>query len=239
MTWAAIAGGAAAVGGNLLSSWMGSQATGAASDKMSKAQLWAMQQQMEMYYQGRRDTAPWRKAGQWGVNQLRDLIGKGPGEYQKSPYYDFLMQQGTQGLERGAAARGKQFSGAENKALMGYGQNLASTDYDNWLNRWYKSLTPYQSLAGLGQTSAENAASRGMQQGQQMGNYIGNWGEAKAAGTLGQANTWSNFGQWGGNQLANLLMMLKGGGGRTLSDMYGSENVWKEPNYGQGLYGGY
>ena len=45
--------------------------------------------------------------------------------YQKSPDYEFLQTEGTKSLERGAAARGKQLSGAEDKALVKFGQNLA------------------------------------------------------------------------------------------------------------------
>ncbi len=142
------------------------------------------------------------------INQLAlpSTWGDWADKYKASPSYNFLMQQGTQALERGAAARGKQLSGGEQKALVGYGQNLASTDYQNWLNQWYQSLTPWQSLAGLGLTSAQQTAQAGIQTGQGVAQTTQNYGTAQAAGTLGATSPYAQTMQWGGNQLANMYM---------------------------------
>lgn len=64
--------------------------------------------------------------------------GARPGEYEASPYHNWLLAEGTRGLERGAAARGGQLSGAEQKALMEYGQNLAGSERQRWLDNWYR-----------------------------------------------------------------------------------------------------
>jgi len=209
MTWAAIGVGAGSTllsaGGNYLSSLTGANASRDASHAMARAAEEARRQQADQYWQNIAMMAPWRRAGKKALNQLTGMLKAGPGEYEKSPYYDFLMEQGTEGLERGAAARGSQFSGSQAKALTKYGQNLASTDYDNWLKRWYQSLTPYQSLAGVGQTTSGQMAQMGSESANQISNYMMQGGQAQAAGQLGQANAWAPFYQWGGNQAANLL----------------------------------
>lgn len=138
---------------------------------------------------------------------LMGMIERGPGEYEESPYYNFLLEEGTRGLERGAAARGGQLSGAEGKALTEYGQNLASTDYGNWLNRYYQSLGPYQSLAGVGQTAATSTAQAGMQAAGGQANALLAGGQAQAAGIMGRYAPYGNLLNWGGNQLMNYYMM--------------------------------
>jgi len=207
MTWAAIAGGGAALGGSLISGLFGSNA----ADESSDAQEDALGLQRSMYNQGRADLAPWRRRGRQATTALWQRMKAGPGEYEKSPYYDWLQQQGTQALERGAAARGNQFSGAEQKALTQYGQNLASTDYDNWLNRWYKSLTPYQNMSSMGLQAAGASAGQSLQGANMLGNTMAGIGETRAAGQL----NWGNTAQQGGNQLADLLYRILGNQGTT------------------------
>jgi hypothetical protein len=177
-----------------------------AADESSGSQEDALALQQSMYNQGRSDLAPWRNRGGKAQNALWKMIKAGPGEYQKSPYYDWMQQQGTQALERGAAAKGSQFSGAEQKALTQYGQNLASTDYDNWLNRWYKSLTPYQSMSSMGLQAAGTSAGQALQGANMMGNTMAGIGETNAARQLGYGAT----AQQGGNQLADMLYRLLG-----------------------------
>ncbi len=125
--------------------------------------------------------------------------------YKASPYYNFLLGEGTKAIERGAAARGKLISGAENKALLEYGQGMASTDYDKWLSRWYQSLTPWQSLAGLGLTATGGVTQAGLQTASNVGTNALTASTAQAAGTLGQANAWAPVLQWGGKQAGNYL----------------------------------
>ncbi len=135
-------------------------------------------------------------------------------KYQKSPYYNFLLQEGTNALEKGAASKGKLFSGQQQKGLAQFGQNLASTDYDAWLRRWYQSLTPLQSLAGLGQTTGSQLGALGAQSATAQGNALQTAGVYSAAGKLGQANTMANTMGSQSNQLMNLLGQsgLFGGG---------------------------
>ena len=168
-----------------------SEASKKASEAQRKGAGQATQAQLEMYYQGREDIAPWRKKGKWALRELRGKIKAGPGEFEESPGYQFRLAEGIKARERGAAARGNVLSGAQEKDLMRFGQGLATEDYDNWLRRYYQSLGPYQSMAGLGQTSAVQTAQMGQQTGQSIGqNYLAA-GRARASGYINQANIMS------------------------------------------------
>jgi len=115
----------------------------------------------KMYEQNRADIAPWREAGSNAVKTLLDKINAGPGSYTESPGYQFRLGEGLKSIDRTAAAKGGALSGSAIKAAQRYAQDYATNDYDNYLSRYYQSLTPYQSLAGLGQTSAGQTASLG------------------------------------------------------------------------------
>lgn len=224
MSWVAVA----IIGSAAIGAAAGSYASGKAAKAQTQAAQTAAGTQLSMFQQQREDLAPWREAGGRAVNALEGLVKAGPGTYQKSPYYDFLLGEGTKALERGASARGRQLSGAQGKALTQYGQNLASTDYDNWLKRWYQSLTPYQSLAGLGQTAGIQTGLGALQTGQGVAGSQLAAGQAQAAGQLGQIQPWVNTLNYGTNQLANYYMMNRMG-------MFGNQTpAYSSQPYGYG-----
>lgn len=97
---------------------------------------------------------PYRETGEEALVTLADLVAKGPGAFKESPGYQFRLQEGVDALERTAAAKGRQLSGRQMKDVLTYGQELASTEYDNFLNRYYKSLQPHTTLAQMGLTAA-------------------------------------------------------------------------------------
>jgi hypothetical protein len=127
--------------------------------------------------------APWRTAG--STNALTILTAKtnaGPGEFTKSPGYEFRLAEGTKAINNSAAARGNALSGAAVKALTRYGQDYATNDYQNFLANYYNSLIPYQNLSNTGLT----AASGGTTSNNQMA-------VANSGLTSNQANTNSNL----------------------------------------------
>lgn len=277
MAWPLIIAGAATVA----SAYIGSQAAGRASSAQTSAARRATDAELEMFYQGRADMAPWREAGQWALgyqqdpvktgpmlgfydwmkeegrsefkppqrqqqwqpileaqsrdagdsserqqqqqpsidpNQyayqayvddwkqkqgtftpsdefregsLLDRIDKGPGKFKKSPGYKFRLKQGVKAMERGAAARGNVLSGAQQKDLTRFGQQHATADYDNFLRRYYDSLKPLQSMAGVGQTTASQGAAYGGQVGRSIGQNYLTAGQARASGYINQANVLS------------------------------------------------
>ncbi len=65
------------------------------------------------------------------------------------PGYQFRLGQGEQALQQGAAARGTLNGGATQKAILGYGQDYASNEFNNVYNRDLTSYnTNYQSALG-------------------------------------------------------------------------------------------
>ena len=54
------------------------------------------------------------------------------------PGYQFRLQQGVNALDKSASSKGLLQSGAQAKAITGYGQNLASQEYQNAYDRAYQ-----------------------------------------------------------------------------------------------------
>ena len=144
--------------------------------------------ELEMFYQGREDTAPWREAGENALAKLTAKIDAGPGKYTKSPGYAFRLAEGEKAIERSAAARSGVLSGRTAKALTRYGQDYATDDYDNFLARYYDSLKPLQSVAGVGQTTASQDAAQGNAVASRVGQNIIGAGDAEAGGYIDSAN---------------------------------------------------
>jgi hypothetical protein len=102
-----------------------------------------------------------------------------------SPDYQFAFQEGNRAVNAGLAARGLSNSGRAMKELTRYGQGAASQQ----LNTYRNALA---AMAGVGQTTAANLGSQGMQAGQIIGQAKQNSADARASGYLGQGNAWSN-----------------------------------------------
>jgi hypothetical protein len=115
---------------------------------------------------------------------------------QYSPAYQFQLEQGRQGVLNGDASGVGSLSGAAQKDLIGYNQNLASTAFNNAFNQYQsQQQNIYNRLFGLsqlGQTSAANTGAAGSSLiGQGVMPAIANVGAAQAAGQVGVANAWS------------------------------------------------
>lgn len=181
----------------------------AASQQMSAAnQMFKLQQQQRA--QSRKDIkgatnkasaglAPWRAAGVNALGSLQDKINAGPGEFEKSPGYQFRLDEGQKALERSASARGGALSGAAVKGAMRYGQDFATNDYDNFLRRYYESMAPLERMSGQGynaavqqgnfqQQGARDLDTSGRASTNQMGDATKYYGESEAGGTMNAAN---------------------------------------------------
>ena len=145
----------------------------------------------------------------------------------------FGLDQGTQGLERQAAASGSQLSGATLKALTRYGNDYGSTKAQGAYERFNNNQTnQYNRLAGLsgtgqqqvnqigaaGQNFANNAGNYLVNAGQSMGNRTIDAGNARASNYIAQGQTWGNA----LNSLANI---------------YGQNNMLNQPRAGDSYKG--
>jgi hypothetical protein len=198
MSGVAVAVGVAAVAGAAISADASRKASNTAADAAANAAQVQKQATDEsvaeigrQYDLSRADLAPWREAGTNALMKIQEAL-KDPTAYTRSPGYDFRLSEGQKAVERSAAARGNLLGGATQKALTRYGQDYATSEYDNYLNRFYN-------LAGIGQ----NATNTGVQAGNQaagntanvlmgganaVGNSLISGGNAVAGGAINQAN---------------------------------------------------
>jgi hypothetical protein len=100
-------------------------------------------------------------------------------------------------------------SGGALKAAQRYGQEMGSQEYQNAFNRYQTEqqsrLNPLQSLAGLGQTGAQNIGSAAQQYGVNVGNIGMGAGAAQGnalmAGAQARGSAYQGIGQSFGNLL--------------------------------------
>lgn len=216
---AALIGGGAAILGGALASRGASQAAStqaAATQEATDAQERMFERQVQL-------SEPWRAAGEQALNRLVPLATQytpfGMDQFQADPGYAFRLAEGQKALERSAAARGGLMSGATGKNLLRYGQEMGSQEYQNAFNRYQAEraaqLQPLQSLAGVGQTSANTLTNAAGVMGSNIAEGLGSAAAARASGYVGGANaltsglgTYLNY-----SQGQNMLAALRGGGG--------------------------
>jgi hypothetical protein len=123
--------------------------------------------------------------------------------YQNSTGYQFQLGQGTQAINANAATTGMLNSGANAKALEGYGQNLASTTFGNYLSQLgglnaAQGATAQAGQNMLGQVATVGTASGGaaanaiLQGGAAQGNYLAGLG-GSIGNALGGASSTNNI----------------------------------------------
>lgn len=184
--------------------------TDKAARRITRATEASTAEQQAMFERMWNALEPYREAGVYGVNQLQRLLEEGPGEFTGDPGYRFRVGEGTKSIERSAAARGGLLSGRTGKALTRYGQDVASGEYQNFLNRYYQKLNPYMALAGTGQQATTTGAGMGMQTAQNVGqNYLAG-GQARASAYMAPKNFLMDVAGKGLNALI-LSQYLKGG----------------------------
>lgn len=208
---------AAIIGSSLLGGSAAGDAAGvqaAASDRAAELQRQSAQEslalQKRMYEEGVARQQPWLRAGENALAKLVPLATEytpfGTQQFQADPGYAFRLSEGQKALERSAAARGGLLSGATGKALTRYGQEMGSQEYQNAFNRYQTEraarMQPLQSLAGVGQTTANTLGAAGQTYAGQAGNILGQMatnvgeaigaaGQARASGYMGGANALS------------------------------------------------
>ena len=232
---AAITGGALIGGGMATQAYFGNKSAGAAKRAARNAAIEAARaRDRALTYQ-----KPYYASGTAGLNNLTGLLtgsqydAKGnkttlseqdrAGLFQKSPGYQFRLEQAQNALQASQAAKGGLLSGGAMKEMNAYTQGIASDEYGNYINQ-------LQGLAGIG----ENAANA-------MGNYeIGTGaqisGYTQQAG-MADANKYMNLGNSIGGGIQSIGGTLIGGalggmGGKTPSGGSGDWNYsTNSPNF--------
>lgn len=183
-----------------------------AANAQTKAAEQGIAEQRRQYDQSRADLAPWRTTGSGALDVLSRLYGLNgqapdPSAFTTSPGYDFRVQQGIRGIDRGAAARGLLHSGAAVKAEENFGQGLASQEFNNFSNT-------LQGIAGTGQSATNTTVAAGQNAANNITQAYGQAGNARAS-------SYANVGSSINSGINNVLFSyLNGFGGQ------------KAPNYG-------
>ncbi len=112
--------------------------------------------------------------------------------YQNSTGYQFQLGQGLNAINSNAAAKGLMGSGGTAKALEQYGQNLASTTFNNYLTQLSGLNSMQGGTAQMGQNSLGQIGTVGTAAGGGAANAVIQGGNAQAAGITGIANTIGN-----------------------------------------------
>ena len=192
---------------------------GVAANKAAKTQAGSADRAADLQYQQFERQVelqePWRKAGEEALNKLIPLASEykqfGTQQFQADPGYAFRMSEGMKGLERSAAARGGLLSGSAMKGIQRFGQDLASQEYQNAFNRYQTErtarLAPLQSLAGVGQTSAQTLGQAGQTMASNVGEMMTSGAAARASGYVGQANALTGALNTGLNYYQNQQLM--------------------------------
>lgn len=134
--------------------------------------------------------SPYSSTGSQAESALASLYGLGGtapnySAFTNSPGYQFQQQQGSNAINRAAAASGNAFSSTTLAQLGNYNSGLASTQYQQYL----------QNLYGLTQTGAGAASAQGAQAvtgANNLGTQYGNQGNANASGIAGAAGAVAN-----------------------------------------------
>lgn len=199
---------------------------GAAQKKAGKALGNAAQQTIDKQqgiYDGSMSLAqPYYDAGTSALGRL-DAIDRGDySGFESSPDYLFSLQQGIQGVDRSAAARGGLYSGGADADRMTFASGLASQNLNNYRGG-------LMSLAGMGQAQSQYMGQLGQGYGNQFANAMGIKGQADAQRASATATAQAGY----GNALASAAGTYMGAGGGLGGSAGGGASGYSAPSIGQ------
>jgi hypothetical protein len=166
----------------------------------------------------------------YGMDQYKQDVGYTPmvnslAELQATPGYQFQLEQGLQGVNNSAAAKGGLLSGANMKAINDYSQGQAATGYQaawdraqnaysNAFNRNQQKFSNLQSMANNGQNAAQT-----------QGGWANNLGTNLSNLNMGNATSMNDLYQNAGNIRAQQYKQMGGLGNQAILGAFGGENV--------------
>lgn len=158
--------------------------------KASEAQVKGMQQAAgsinDFYNQGKGYLDPYWNTGIIANSQISKLLGGDYSGFQNSPDYQSALAGGADMLDRSAASRGMLFSGAHQKDLSNFGQQMAN----QYLNSYRNFLT---GVSGAGQNAGSNIGQLGAAAGSNLANLYTGMGNARASSYAAQGQNNANM----------------------------------------------
>ena len=177
------------------------RAQGAAADA-------ATAEQRRQYDQTRTDMMPWMNAGTSALAQMQRWNSGDTKDFFNTPDYQFRFDQGLQGLDRSAAARGGLFGGGHSADVVKYAGGMAAQGYNDAYNR-------LAGLSNVGQNTATGIGQFGQNAANQIGNNMMDAGRARASGYTQAAGAWGDY----ANSLGGMVN-------------YGQQNQWGKNGWG-------
>ncbi len=197
----AIGTGAALLTSGLASAGIGAVAAGKAAKKQKKAADAGIAEQRRQFDVLQRLNQPFIDAGTGAVNQLAQLFGGDMSGFEVSPDFQFRRDEGLEGIAQTLGAGGQgAFSGNALRELTNFNSNLASTEFDRFVNRRL-------ALAGLGGANTRQTGEAAVNTGLNVANLLQNAGNARASGILGQGLAVNN----GVNSILTALLLRNQG----------------------------
>lgn len=175
----------------------GQTAANEARDALNASSNASIGLQREMWQKGLDMSQPFYDAGVNALGQMQKFQAPSFsfGDFQASPDYQFRLNSGLDAINSRAGAGGMRLSGRTLQGMMDYGQNLASSEYNNWYNRrnqdyartMGESQDQWNRLAqlsgmGAGANSQSVAATQNAANG--MANQLNNIGQANAGAAM-------------------------------------------------------
>lgn len=155
------------------------QLLGRVNDRREAATRWGSSPSTTQYLVGDNAFATMDEAQAFA--RANPVGGTEYGGFQKSPGFDFRLQQGVNAVDMSAAARGGLNSGATLKTQTQFGQDYGSNEFNNYLAQITNAANSGQNAAG------SQAASNQFYSGQ-INNSLAGIGNAQAAGAIGMGN---------------------------------------------------
>lgn len=194
MPWAAIAGGAASLGGALI----GNRSARRAADQQAAAMREALAEQRRQFDIGVELQRPFHEQGVDAVRELGNYRFRSPtaADVMNDPGYAFGLQQGRDALEGSAAARGGLFSGNALRALTQYGNDYGTTKFNDAFERarstYSTNANTLGNLINAGTGAATNMQQAGANFANNTGNLLTAGANAQGAAGIARGNIWSD-----------------------------------------------
>jgi hypothetical protein len=149
----------------------------------------------------------------YGMDQYQQDVGYTPmvnslADLQATPGYQFQLEQGLQGVNNTAAARGGLLSGANMKAINDYAQGQASTGY---ASAWERAQNAYTNAFGRNQqkfTNLQSMANNGQNAAGSQGNWAMDVGKSLAGASTAYGNNMGSLAMAQGQNQANNINQI-------------------------------
>lgn len=191
--------GVAMVAGGIINAEVGAQASSDASAAMQQREQEGINYAQGIYNQTAQNEQPFIQTGQQATQQLSNQMGPGGSlgrqftmaDFEKSPSYNFNMQQALKAIGNSASARGGTLGGRPQQDMVNYATNMAGNSFGQAQNEFMANQKLnagiLEGAANTGSSAAHNLGSVGMGISGQVSSSIGNQATAQGAGIMGQS----------------------------------------------------